>query len=251
MKKNRTKIFLAAFICAVVITLSLSVPASALSAAFSMTAEYDSLEVGDTFEVIIAVNDIRDDVGIVIVESRLFFDFECFEVVDWKHNVPESWGNDLDDLSGVYPRDDNKHFICTYVYGGAKKVGIVDDGVLFTTVTLKVLSEEANGEQLHLKNTIVNNDLFEEFYANEVVMTVYLESEPDISQGQISTEDESSEEPGDESSADSSEQDSEDATEDDSEEAKGTSDNVWKIVFSVAVVVIIVLVGIIIDKRRK
>lgn len=156
----RTSKYLIFIISIILFTQICFLPASASSAEFSLSANYSKLKPGDTFEVKVAVNNIEDDAGIVLVEYYLHYDHTCFELKEWKINRPEKWGNDYEDMATIWDKDKNDvYFKCAYLYKGTElNHGILDDGVLYTTIIFEVLSEEADGKEMRLDNTSVMTD---------------------------------------------------------------------------------------------
>ncbi|OGO87970.1 MAG: hypothetical protein A2Y15_03090 [Clostridiales bacterium GWF2_36_10] len=259
---KKVKIIFAFIICVMFLFSAFVISASASSATFSINADYESLKVGDTFDIVVAVNNIHDDVGIVIYTCDIYYDTSSYELVDWEHNKPESWGNFFEDFSAEWDKDDENYFKCGYLYGGAEfGLGITEDNVLFTTITFKVLSEEADGKEFALKNASAANDNMQDIDCSSASVIINLEGEPVVSQGDTInnseeiTDDTSSEDVISNTDA-SVTVSSDESSEPDFNDNNDTSDdkdneNTWKIIFGVLVVVIIILFGIYLYSRRK
>ncbi|PKM62773.1 MAG: hypothetical protein CVU97_03730 [Firmicutes bacterium HGW-Firmicutes-21] len=247
MKKTK---YAVTVIFIIVLMSVLIIPASALSAEFSITSDYDNLMTGDTFEVIVAVNNIQDDFGIVLVECRLYFDTEYFEIVSWEHNKPESWGAEFEDLSTKWAREGEEQFKCAFLYGGTKKVGIIDDGVLFSKIVFKVIADGFDSKVIYLREATITNDNMEDADCNDAILkitkqgAVELSDESEVSKASDASSDD------DTSSVVASESPAADGDSSDDTEVKGTS-NALKIVFAASVVIIIAALGVVFNMRKK
>lgn len=200
------KIGILSIIIATLIAFTISLPIHALGATFTIDTEYSTLVAGDTFEVVIEIKNISDTVGIVAWESGLYYDSNLFSVIKWEHNKPVDWGLDFEDMTGYNPRENR--FICGYLYGGTKNVRVFDDGVLFSKITFKVLSQKADGAKILLKDTFIYNDYLEERECNEGELTIHLTDLPTVSGETDSNEIETSELPTSDESDTASENES-------------------------------------------
>ncbi len=145
------------------VLLSITIlPASALDAEFSATADYTTLKTGDTFHVRVAVNNIQNSDGIILVQFNLHFDSQCLELIEWNSNKPESWGDGYEDLTVPKVDESNPDDIYLYVaYMYSEKEtgkGVKENGILYTDITFKVLSDKANGTVLRLDDTEILDD---------------------------------------------------------------------------------------------
>lgn len=254
-KKNIKAV--ASFVCIIVLMLVFIIPVSASSAFYSISANYEALEVGDTFDIVIAINDINDDFGLVLAEYKLLYDKECFKLVEWIHNRPDNWGIYFEDISTEIDEGGQHYFNCAYSCY-QKGLGVFDNNVLYTTITFKVISSAADGKEFVLKNPTAANDNMDDIICNGASVKINFNSEPVVSQGEISLESEdvtsvSSYE--EEQSLTDSQDISSEVSENDllDETSKDNNDsNVWKILFAILVVIIIILLfAFLISAYRK
>jgi len=264
----KIKKYLISLICVIALMSIMIIPASALSATFSMTADYDNLKIGDTFNVVVAVNNIKEETGIILVTYFVDYDIDCFEIVEWVQNKPTIWGDDYEEYSAVNIKDGMHRFEGSYMYGGGEHGhGVLGNDILFTTITFKVLSNNANGKILSLYDTGFQDDNTEDFFCNEASLIINLQGEPVVSQGDIAvfnnlnnsnvsntsniTSDGSNN--IDSSSIVASENSSNiNSSFDDSSDDKPVNiSNLCKIIIAIIVVVIIISIGFIINKRLR
>lgn len=161
LKLLKKRIFVFLLVSFVLLSITI-LPASALDAEFSASADYTALKTGDTFNVRVAVNNIKNSEGIILVQFELHFDSRYLEYLEYKNNKPESWGDGFEEI--VAPKvDENNpddiYLSVAYMYAdkGTGK-GIKEDGILYTDITFKVLSDEANGTLLRLEDTEILDD---------------------------------------------------------------------------------------------
>jgi hypothetical protein len=159
LKSKKIVVFILSFI---LLISSNILSASALSAGFIAKADYKVLKAGDTFNVNVALNNIKNSAGIVLVQFFLHYDSKCLKLKEWKNSRPQIWGNGYEELTA--PKTDEKnpddtYLSCAYMYSGNEKnKGVYDDGVLFTNITFEVLSDKADGTVLRLDNTEIMDD---------------------------------------------------------------------------------------------
>jgi len=160
-KLKSKKVFV--FLMVSIVLLSATVlPASALSAEFSATADYSTLKVGDVFKVRVTVNNIQTEEGLILAQFKLYFDSTCLRLVEWNTNKPEAWGDGFEEIAAPKPSEDNPDELYLYVaFMYSEKEtgkGITEDGILYTDITFEVLSEAADGTVLRIDDTDVMDD---------------------------------------------------------------------------------------------
>jgi len=198
---NAKRIFMFFLTCTALL-VSCALPVYALSAEFSLTTEYSDLSVGDTLDVIISVNNIEDKDGLVLAEFNLHYDNKCFDIKEWKSNKPDAWKNSekdestadtvdkpdqksktevdstFEELSVIVEEEEDAYLKCAYMYTGPIGKGILEDSILFTTVTFEVISPNANGKAMHLDNTKIVSDSNQTADCNEANLTINLNGKP-------------------------------------------------------------------------
>lgn len=242
------KIFIPLILFIIVISATV-ITASASSVDVSMTTDYESLKVGDTFDIVISVNNINVVSGIVLFEGTLHFDSKCFELVEWNINVPKGWENELNDMSFVKEESGNKYFTCAYVYDGNELGhGIVENNELFATITFKVLSEEANGKEFLLNEVSLMSDNMEELKGLNNSLILNLQGKPVVSQGEDVSS--TSSVPAVNTSSNGTEVNKGISSNDSMVSADNTTGgNIWKIGIAVAAVALLTAVAFFINKR--
>jgi hypothetical protein len=165
------------FLLVAVVVLSMNIlSVCALDAEFSAKADYTSLKAGDTFNVRVAVNNMQDSEGIVLVQFNLHFDSRYLKLNEWKSNKPQSWGEGFEEIAAIKTDEKNPddiYLYCSYMYSEKESgKGINENDILYTDITFEVLSEEANGTVLRLDNTDIMDDSNKFVSCNELEMKI-------------------------------------------------------------------------------
>ncbi|HBR32385.1 MAG TPA: hypothetical protein DD733_09910 [Clostridiales bacterium] len=240
--KMKLKSLLFLNVCVLFIFFLSVIPANALGATFSLTVDDVELKTGDTFEVVVAVNNIDDEAGIILVLCSLDYDFDSLEILEWHHNIPDAWDGKLEDMTTVWDKDGERYFKCSYLYATLDLGhGVTDDNQLFTTITFRVLDEKkANGSEIKLYDTGYTNDENVDVFCNDVSVNIGVFQTSSISESEVENSDISNTISGDNTSHDADISQTETDT---SAETPSffSADNIIKIIAAAASVLIIVL----------
>lgn len=258
----KTKKILLSLILTIILISTLVLPASAIGAVFSISTDEVELKNGDTFEVVVAVNTIDVETGIILVEFYLDYDFDCLEIIEWHHNSPEKWGTSLEDMTTVDEQNGEQFFVCSYFYtDGELGKGVTEDNQLFTTITFRILSEDADNQEIKLYKTSftyetgsLGNEL-EDCVCNDDSITLdVLQTETHSSETE-STANSASETSLDHSNATSDVSEVSYVIQDFSDESLTATpfdfDSLWKIVIAVCAVLIVVAFSFWLNKFLK